>query len=326
MKVLIADDSGITRHLLGSCLRSWEYQCVEATNGLDALAALSAADSPRLAILDWHMPGLDGLRVCQSLRAKATDENYCYVIMLTGKTDRDSLLQALEAGVDDFLTKPFDAAELKQRLLAGRRILALQDRIVTAHEALRLQATQDQLTGCWNRGAILDILEQELDLAARESRSVGVILLDIDRFKQINDEHGHQAGDEVLRQVVDRLQAELCSHASIGRYGGEEFLITIPDADEAVVTNLGERLRACLCDKPMHVQGNELTATMSLGATTTDAQGDFNAGELIGAADLALYAAKRNGRNSLHIHLGDHLPMLPGSPSLAPQESAAGTL
>jgi len=311
MNVLIADDSRITRHMLRSCLIRWGYECCEANNGLDALGImLSDEDSPRLAIVDWHMPGLDGPAVCQRLREHSSDDRYCYVLMLTGNTDRESLLLALEAGVDDFLTKPFDEAELQQRLLAGRRIITLQDRLVAAHEALKIQATHDQLTGCWNRGAVHDFLVEELELAARRSQSLGVIMIDVDHFKQVNDMHGHQVGDDVLCLVVERLQMELRSNDKLGRYGGEEFLFVVPDVDLSVVTQIGERLRKRVCDTPFRIQDRELRISISLGATATHAQGEFDADRLICNADRALYSAKKSGRNRVHVRLDDKLPIL----------------
>ena len=299
MNILIADDDPILRRLLEIRLGQWGYQVQAFADGVEALAALRRPEAPRLALLDWVMPGLDGLQVCRELRANGPDE-YVYVLLLTAKDRKEDLLLALESGADDYLIKPFDPAELKARLRTGQRILALQADLIAAREALRTRATRDFSTGLWNRGAILDIVSRELARAHREGQPVSLGLADIDHFKAINDGFGHAVGDAVLREVSRRLQQAIRSYDSIGRYGGEEFLIVLPGCDPGAVPAVAERLRACVGDDPFPVAEHHPPVTISLGVASLRpdvTRGSADQDALIRAADEALYRAKQAGRN-----------------------------
>ena len=298
MKVLIADDSGLCRHIIRSALEGWAYEVVEVCDGEQALQVLEAEDAPQVAILDWYMPKMDGIEICQRLREKRAP--YCYVILLTATTDRAGLIQGLQAGADDFLSKPFDPPELEQRLRAGMRIIDLQDRLLKTQEELRIRATRDFLTNAWNRGAILEILDVELDRSARESSSTAIAMVDVDHFKQINDTYGHQVGDFVLEELVRRMKSTLRSYDSIGRYGGEEFLIVQPNTTLCESAQLAERLRQDIAAKPMHAAGYSLDVRISLGVSSLDGDDNARADSLIRVADIALYEAKESGRNCVH--------------------------
>src|SRR5580658_7630696 len=239
MRILIADDSIVSRHLLDATLRKWGYEVVIASDGMEAWNALKAEDAPRIAILDWMMPGLTGPEVCKQVRegSLGSDAPYTYMLLLSSKSQREDLIEGLESGADDYLTKPFDQHELKVRLRAGTRIIDLQRDLMEAREALREQATKDFLTRLWNRSSILDILQKELARAARENRSVGVVLADLDRFKSVNDSYGHFAGDAVLREFTRRMTAAMRPYDSIDCYGGEEFLILLSACDERCFGN-----------------------------------------------------------------------------------------
>jgi diguanylate cyclase (GGDEF)-like protein len=298
MKVLIADDSIVSRHLLEATLRKWGYDVLVACDGVEAWNELQKPDAPSVAILDWVMPGLTGPDVCNLVRQQSR-ESYTYLLLLTSKSLREDLIAGMEAGADDYITKPFDQHELKVRLRAGTRIVELQSQLLSAREALREQATKDFLTRVWNRSSILEILDRELSRGQRESRPVGVVLVDLDRFKYINDTYGHFAGDAVLHETARRLQSSIRSYDAIGRYGGEEFLIVLPGCDDACSFGQAERLRRMLKDEPMRMGDVEVVQTGSFGATSLIPGRNGSAEALIRLADQALYRAKRQGRDQV---------------------------
>jgi len=296
MQILIAEDEPVSRRILQVTLEKWDYQVVAACDGAQAWDLLQQVDAPRLAILDWMMPGLSGPEVCANLRRQAR-EPYTYLLLLTARTQKQDLVEGMEAGADDYITKPFDAQELKVRLRAGRRILDLQAELVAAREALREQATHDPLTCLWNRSSIMDILTREMAKAEREGASVGVIMADLDHFKQINDTFGHQAGDAVLREAAKRMQASMRSYDAVGRYGGEEFLIVLPGSTHSSASHLAERLRTAISRQPIRLEQRSLAFTISLGISRSTPGEGMSPERVIRAADEALYRAKDLGRN-----------------------------
>lgn len=296
MRVLIADDSVVSRHLLEATLRKWGYEVVSASDGATAWDILQREEAPALAILDWMMPGMTGLEVCRLVR-QMNRERYTYILLLTSRSQKEDLIEGMEAGADDYVTKPFDQHELKVRLRAGTRIIELQSELLAAREALREQATRDALTRLWNRSSILDILQREMARSTREKRPLGVLLVDLDHFKNVNDTHGHFAGDAVLSEAGRRMQSDLREYDALGRYGGEEFLILLPGCDERSTRSSGERIRAHLANHPMVLSDATLKVTASFGATCTMPGMSCTAEELIRRADEALYRAKDLGRN-----------------------------
>jgi two-component system, cell cycle response regulator len=298
MRVLIADDSIVSRHLLDATLRKWGYQVVVACDGNEAWAILKSEDAPEIAILDWVMPGLTGPEVCRRVRANAKEKDiYTYILLLTSKSQREDLIEGMESGADDYLTKPFDQHELKVRLRPGIRIIELQHELIAAREALREQATRDFLTHIWNRSSILDILQREMARSSREKRPFGLVLADLDHFKAINDTYGHFAGDAVLREFVRRMTSSMRPYDAIGRYGGEEFLFVLPGCDEACTVSQAERMCAALADEPMSFNEESRLITCSFGATSWTPEAGGTEEDLIRMADEALYRAKRQGRN-----------------------------
>src|SRR5579863_916657 len=227
MKILIADDEAVSRRLLQKLLAKWDYEVVVANDGDAAWEQLSSRDAPRMALLDWMMPGQNGIDVCREIR-KQRPEPYTYILLLTAKDAKESIVEGLDSGADDYLTKPFNPQELKARIRVGLRLLDLEDNLVQAREAMRFKATHDILTGVWNRGSILDTLEKEVWRSRREGLSLGVLIADLDHFKSVNDTYGHLAGDAVLREVTKRMQADVRPYDAVGRYGGEEFLVLLP--------------------------------------------------------------------------------------------------
>jgi len=300
MRILIADDSIVSRHLLDATLRKWGYEVVVATDGIEAWNVLQTPDAPKLVILDWVMPGLTGPEVCRRVRESAKEKDtYTYVLLLTSKSLKEDLIEGMEAGADDYITKPFDQHELKVRLRAGTRIIDLEHQLVAAREELREQATKDFLTRIWNRYSILDLLQRELVRGSRDQRPVGVVLADLDHFKSVNDTYGHFAGDAVLREFTRRMQGSMRSYDAIGRYGGEEFLIVLPGCDQEAATSQSERMRSALAMEPMAINEDQKLITCSFGATTWEPGLELDSEALIRVADDALYAAKHGGRNQV---------------------------
>lgn len=295
MKVLIADDSATSRILLRSALLRWGYEVAVAENGAQAWEMLAAPDAPALAILDWVMPHMTGPEVCRRVR-ETHREPYTYILLLTSKNTKDETVEGLEAGADDYIVKPFDEHELQVRLRAGKRIVDLQMHLLQAREELRERANKDLLTMLPNRPAISARLEQELARCHRDRRTVGVILLDIDHFKKINDTYGHFAGDAVLRETAARLRGNMRPYDAVGRYGGEEFLVVLPNCDIEQAGTQAERMRQKLHSTPMLVDGAEMRVSASFGVTVSDGS-ERNPDVFVRVADEALYRAKASGRN-----------------------------
>jgi diguanylate cyclase (GGDEF)-like protein len=300
MRVLIAEDDPVSRRLLEASLAKWGYEAVSCVDGAQTWAALQRNDAPRLAILDWMMPGLDGPQICRKVRGLPR-EDYTYLILLTSRARKEDLVAGMDAGADDYVTKPFDPHELRVRLRAGQRIIDLQAQLVAAREALRAQATHDPLTGLWNRGAILDILERELARTRREPTPLTVLMADVDHFKAINDTHGHAAGDAVLRDIAGRMTSALRPYDSIGRFGGEEFLLVLPGCTPADAAALAERIRSRVAEAPIGLPEGAVSVTLSLGLAITSDDTPLTREALIRASDRALYEAKEAGRNRIAV-------------------------
>ncbi|MBV9085433.1 MAG: diguanylate cyclase [Acidobacteriaceae bacterium] len=281
--------------LLRSALQRWGYEVVLAENGAQALDILAEPDAPSMAILDWVMPHLTGPEVCRKIR-ETHREPYTYILLLTSKNTKNETVEGLDAGADDYIVKPFDEHELRVRLRAGKRIIDLQMHLMQAREELRERANKDLLTMLPNRSAIAAALEQEIARCHRDRRSVGVILLDIDHFKSINDNYGHFAGDAVLRETACRLRGNMRPYDQVGRYGGEEFLVVLPNCDLEQATMQAERMRSVLHSTGMMVEGAELQVSASFGVTVSDGLGR-NPDLFVRVADEALYQAKASGRN-----------------------------
>jgi diguanylate cyclase (GGDEF)-like protein len=296
MRVLVAEDDPLYRRVLQATLAGWGYSIVEAADGMTALRVLEAADAPRLALLDWVMPGLDGPEVCRALRQPGRDQ-YVYIVLLTARVGKPDLIQGLEAGADDYLIKPFDPPELQARLNTGKRLILLYEQLLQTREDLRRLATRDLLTGAWNRGAIHDILQRELIRAEREARPVGVVMLDLDHFKRINDTQGHLVGDSVLAEMGQRMVNAIRPYDTLGRYGGEEFLIVLPGCDPATTAGIAERLRILIGETPVPIPDAPVTVTVSVGWAVYPGIGTMPCETLLRQADQALYEAKRTGRN-----------------------------
>ncbi len=293
MKILIAEDDAVSRRVLEGFLTKWGHQVVATKNGTEAWWELGKENAPQLAILDWMMPGMDGIELCREIRSRGP-ESYIYVLLLTAKGQKQDVVNGIEAGADDYLTKPFDPHELKVRIRAGIRILELQ-------ETLRVQAMLDSLTGLWNRRGISDQLRKELSRSVRRGSQVGIILADLDHFKMINDRYGHDAGDAVLRETATRMKSAVRAYDHVGRYGGEEFLICAPECDAQGASALAERIRLRLTQEPMFIPQARLSVTASFGVAACDSLAANDTDVVVKAVDEALYCAKEKGRNRIEM-------------------------
>jgi len=294
-RVLVAEDDAMFRRILRSWLEAWGYQVTLAEDGAKAWNLLQEDPAPQLLILDWMMPEINGVDLCRLVRERGRSP-YQYILLVTAKDDKQDLIRGLEAGADDYLPKPFDKNELRARLRTGRRILTLQDQQIKMLEQLQFQATHDGLTGIWNRSAIMELLRGEFDSAARNRSELGVLMLDLDHFKRINDTYGHPTGDAVLRDVGRRIQKAVRSCDLVGRYGGEEFLILLPGCGGGQLELCGERIRFAISCEPIRTEGLAIDVTVSIGSVVADTT-HRREKEALSVADAALYEAKKQGRN-----------------------------
>lgn len=296
MKILIADDEPISLRMLQKTLERAGYEVTAVRDGRKAAEELSRPDGPRLALLDWVMPQLDGLAVCRTVRRKRS-QRHVYLVLLTSKSSKEDIVEGLESGADDYLIKPFDPGELNARLHTGLRILELEDNLLEAREDMRYKATHDSLTSLLNRGTILELLVGELNRKQRDKGSIGIVLGDLDHFKLVNDTYGHIVGDEVLREVARRLLGSVRSYDFVGRYGGEEFLLVLNNCAVEKALDRGEEIRKAIGASPIRTTHGPIPITLSLGVSTSLPSDTRPLEEILCEVDGALYAAKSAGRN-----------------------------
>jgi two-component system, cell cycle response regulator len=294
MRILIAEDDWTSRTILSATLKKAGHEPVETTDGLHAWEELQKTNAPRLVILDWMMPGIDGLEVLRRIRAIPTEQPP-YILMVTARTKKAEIIAGLEAGADDYLAKPFDAGELIARIEVGRRMVALQEELVKSREAVAFQAAHDSLTGLPNRRAILGILQKELARAGRHIDLLSVGMCDIDHFKTVNDTYGHQTGDDVLCELAHVMTGCCRQYDSIGRMGGEEFLFIVPIKAGKDPVSFYKRLCEKVAEARIKTRSGMLSVTTSIGVATATGAGTVD--DLLSRADVAMYRAKVEGRN-----------------------------
>lgn len=299
LRILVAEDDLTTRSILEAVLIKWNYDPIMVKDGHDAWEVLQKPDSPNLVLMDWMMPRMSGLEVIQLVRAQLVEQPP-YIILLTSKEEKEAILSGLEAGANDYIKKPFDKDELNARIRVGQRSVDLQTNLYETQKKLEHLATHDPLTGIFNRRAILEQLSKELARARRESQinlAYGLCIgfFDIDQFKQINDQYGHQSGDDVLKGMVSILAGELRESDSVGRFGGDEFLVLTPGIELQNQKNLFNRLIETIASHKIDTRSGEVSITVSMGVSLANLK--VNEDHLLSNADAAMYQAKQEGGN-----------------------------
>jgi two-component system cell cycle response regulator len=305
--ILIADDDYNFRNAMINMVQLWGYEVISAKNGFDVWEILLGGGAPRMMILDWIMPGMDGVEICKRLRSRK-DDPYTYIILVTIQDQIEKLAEGITAGADDYLTKPVVPEELEARLLAGKRILDLQTELMSARDALQVQATHDPLTNLWNRKGILDILKREVSRASRNSVPLTVIMADVDDFKFINDSFGHPVGDGVLVEIAARMRDTIRSYDAVGRLGGDEFLMVLPGCDTEAALCLAERTRQKMALGQFPFPENDIfSISISMGIASSSMGIGLNAEDLVLAADSALLRAKQMGKDRIEVRRSEHM-------------------
>lgn len=309
MKILIVEDDPISRKLLENVLPKWGYDVTFASDGEEAWKLIQEPEAPNLVISDWMMPQMDGLELCRRTRLMKRS-GYIYFIILTSKGSKEDVVKGLNAGADDFLVKPFDYEELKYRIEIGKRIIRLEQQITTL-------ANTDSLTNVLNRRAFMERMKQEAQRSFREKTNFSLLLTDIDHFKNVNDQYGHQVGDIVLKTFANQFLLFSRPYDFIGRYGGEEFVVGIPGADRKQAYGIAERMRKRLEQlEIMLPDGSEaIRITASFGVSTLRTESSESVDSLIHRADEALYKAKDEGRNCVRSGDEELLQLLSGAKS-----------
>ena len=300
LKILVVDDSPVSRKLVEFTLCHRGYELLFARTGKEAVDAFRK-HQPLLVLMNWTLPDISGEELCYEIRS-ISEECHTYIIVLTGRTDKNCLVRALAAGADDYITKPFDAGELLARVSAGFRLAELCQRIAKKNVLLEELALTDGLTGLPNRRAIENWAQTQLSSAVRHGFSFWVVMADLDHFKHVNDAFGHEAGDAVLKKFAKILRSQLRNGDICGRFGGEEFLIVMTYVNRDDVYKVIDRIRLELQMSPVQLRDSTLVATASFGIAGFEQSAGSQALETLQClADRALYSAKKGGRNRVEI-------------------------
>lgn len=294
-KILIAEDDLITAKIIERHLKKWGYTVFFENNGEDGWKTLEK-ENIQIALLDWMMPGMDGLQLCRKIRDSRSDP-YTYLILLTARASTDDIVEGLNAGADDYITKPLEPAELRARLMTGIRIIELENKNKRLQKKLEKLAREDSLTGFLNKKNIHERLEEELSRGLREKQPISAVLLDIDRFKQINDTHGHNVGDQVILEIAGRLRDNVRRHDHIGRFGGDEIMVLLWHTSTEHLRIVADRLCSCVSREPIPTDAGPLQVSVSVGGASSEDHLNISAVDMIKVADLALYDAKHQGRD-----------------------------
>ena len=294
-RILLVEDDGAIVRLLTKVLGDQEMEVVSCSTGAEGLEALDRQPWD-ICLLDRGLPDLDGIEICRQIKGEARFDAR-QVIMLSAYDSLAARVEALNLGADDYITKPFHPAEVLARVKASRRVVEMQQQLLDMARQLEELSGRDHLTGVFNRRYFGTTLERAFDHSHRYRRPLSVAIIDLDRFKDINDSFGHQAGDSVLTEVARRFSGSVRSSDCLARYGGEEFVVLLPETHLEDAVSFGEKLRACIDAAPVMAEGRALPVTVSVGTASLAHTAFKTPSEMIAAADQALYRAKRNGRN-----------------------------
>ncbi len=298
-EVMLVEDSRTQALKLQIMFESHGYHVSVAQNGLEAMNMLLNSQTS-IVITDWIMPEMDGSELCRAIR-KHDFGNYVYIILLTAKDSKNDIIEGLEAGADDYLTKPVDEAELIARLTTAERVIRLESSLRQRNKEIALLSITDPLTRIFNRGYLNDNLPKTFKRAVRYIQNLSIIICDIDHFKAVNDNYGHQTGDIVLISFVKELNDSLRKDIDwMARYGGEEFLIVLPETDLNGAIAAAERFRHKISKLVIPAEGRNIQVTASFGVSAINHDEDksyLTTDDLIKAADRCLYQAKDRGRN-----------------------------
>ncbi len=302
LRLLLVEDEPTQLLLTQRLLRRAGYTVETASNGEEALEKISSGQI-QMIVTDWDMPGMDGVTLCRRVR-EARLPGYLYVLLLTGHGSTESLVTGLEAGADDYIRKPLNEAELVARLKAGQRVVRLEQSLREAHDKIQQLSITDPLVGTYNRRYLNDQLIHEVEHARRYARPLAAVMADLDFFKKINDDHGHQVGDDVLRGFVDLAKLSIRQSSDwVARYGGEEFVVVLPETDLSGAAKTAEKIRSCCATTPFATAAGGLVVTASFGVAALEGGGSIAdaAESLLREADGALYRSKHEGRNRVTV-------------------------
>jgi len=301
MNILVVEDDTVTNRILEKNLLDLGFEVFTASDGLRGWE-IFCEKKVHFVITDWMMPEMNGLELIKKIR-ESDEKVYCYVILLTAKNDKNEIVEGISSGADDYIVKPFDREELAVRVRAGQRIAELQEKLFKANEELKKLSVTDPLTGLYNRRALSQYLKQHQSDPNFANIPCTFIMVDIDHFKNINDMHGHDAGDLVLAKIAGMIKKISNGYDMISRIGGEEFFIVLPGVDSEHAETISEQVRKEIEETPVILSDEtRISTTCSLGVFCVQPLGHLEGERCMKMADQALYESKNSGRNRVTIY------------------------
>lgn len=304
MRILVAEDDPIALGFLELSLGKWGYTVEAVSDGKAALEWLTRPNAPKLAILDWMMPGMDGIEVCREIRKNAhIDQGYTYIILLTVRSSLINMVEGISAGADDYIIKPFIPQDLKVRLDAGKRIVDLQGKLIESKSVLSSHSYSDLATRTWNREKILSLINAELNRSKRKGRHQSIALLKIDNYDELVEKAGGKNLDKFLCSSLNRIQAALRSYDSVGRYSDDQFLILFPETTGNEMPCIMNRLFKTIHDIEFYQSGCKYALSVSIGVVTCS--GEIAEDKLIAKASEAMSLASHEGHDKVHFSVAE---------------------